>query len=169
MCFGDDSGVNTPCNCFAVALVCFKRRPGIPLLKHGAEAYLRLLRMLGWKRGELKYRRVARRASKLGLSIASVMRVVWDGAAAALSIRMHSAGRPREERLEAVRRLLEALGEQAVLVLDHGLVPGDESSVSRELGMRVKFASSGKTPGVQLADIAAGACYHGITCSYDEC
>ena len=152
-----------------MALVCFERRSGIPLLKHGAETYQKLLRLLEWRGGELKYRRVERRASRLGLSIIDVIRVVEEGAEALLSIRMHSAGRPRVERLEALRRLLDELEERPILVLDHGLVPGDESSAARELGVRVKFASSSRTPGIQLGDLAAGACYHGTACKRDEC
>ncbi len=170
VCFGDDSGVNVKCSCFSVALVCFKRLSGYPLLKHGASLLGEVRRLLGWESGELKYRRVERRAKRLGISVTRLVSLVVAGSVASGSLRAHSRGEPLEERVGALRRLLNVLGlEKPLLVLDHGLIPGSESRASRMLGLRVRFASSGSTPGIQLGDLLAGACYHGVWCSVDEC
>ncbi len=170
VCFGDDSGVNIECQCFAVALVCFRRTRGQPLLKHGYALLSRVKRILRWESGELKYRSVERRASRLGYSLSDILHIVIDGSDHAASVRLHSTGSPLEERVEAVRRLLLLTGVgNPLLVLDHGLIPGSESRASRLLGVRVRFASSRTTPGIQLSDILAGACYHGLRCTLDEC
>ncbi|WP_341871678.1 DUF3800 domain-containing protein [Pyrolobus fumarii] len=170
VCFGDDSGVNMPCKCFVVALVCFEKRGGYPLLKHGYRVLHELRRMLGWKSGELKYRSVSRLASRLGISVEQILDLIERGSAAVGAVRLHSRGNALEERIGALNMLLEDIGfEKPMLVLDHGLVPCTESKASRLLGMHVRFASSSSTPGIQLSDIVAGACYHGLRCSIDEC
>ncbi len=160
------------CSCFSVALVCFERRGSLPLASHGDAAWARIAAILGWRGGEMKYRQVARRARRLGMSVEHIVAMIRGYAAAAVATRIHSRGDPLAEKLEALGKLLEMIGADEVhLILDHGLIPCAESEARRLVrrASTLRFASSRRTRGVQLADIAAGACREEGVCDNDEC
>ncbi len=173
VCFGDESGVSIACNCFAVALVCFERRASRPLASHGDDAWLRLASLLGWGSGEMKYRSVARRASRLGVGVGDVLGVIHAEASVVTVYRVHSEGEPLERARVLASMLDELPVERVHLILDHGLVPGRESEARRLLGhwrvATLRFASSRRTRGIQLADITAGGCMELGSCTRDEC
>ena len=154
-----------------MALVCFERRPSLPLAAHGDTAWYSVARLLGWRSGEMKYRSVARRARRLGVSIERLLAEIEGHASTILSIRMHSRGDALAEKLGALKALLALLAADRVhLVLDHGLIPCREDEATRLVhAASLRFASSSRTRGIQLADIAAGACMDAGLCTRSEC
>ena len=149
-----------------MAILCFEGS----LSTAGRKVYGRIVELLGWKRGELKYRSVARAAARRGLKPGEIVSVLVSES---LDYTVVCRDEPPASHDAKEELLAEALGRLrleriSLLVVDEQLVKGDASflRVRRLAGpagrrvARMRFASSKKTPGIQLADILAGCASH---------
>ncbi|BES81710.1 DUF3800 domain-containing protein [Pyrodictium abyssi] len=168
VCFMDESasgGMRT-CSWLCMAVVCFARGSG-GVEKAGLGVYRALLKVLGWRQGELKWRKARRAARQRGLEPGELVRLIRGAAAYAEAGSLHIGSSVSEARLQLAARLLEgavrSLGVVSLAVLDQGLVPERDRvlgrlrrRVSPARLRRVVFRSSARTVGIQLADILAG-------------
>ncbi len=168
VCFMDESaaGGMRVCGWLCMAIVCFARGEGYAE-KAGMDAYQRILRMLGWRRGELKWRKACRAARKQNLDCSELVEAILGGAAYTSMEALHISSSVLEARLALAAKLLrgavERLGIISLAVMDQGLVPERDAVLGRlrrEVSpyrlRRLVFRSSEGTPGIQLADLLAG-------------
>jgi len=158
VCFADESGSPVHCTVMCMSIICFERRPGVASHMHGYEAWTSVRRLLGWRRGELKYRGVRRAAERRGIGVEEVLSHTFAAAvlAAGCCVHVEEAPRARPGLVEAVAGLVPG---GSTVFLDNEALPGGLAGarrLSRRLGVWLRFADSARTPGVQLADILAG-------------
>ena len=166
VCFGDESadpGAGVACYC----LLCLRSRGCAKKL------HLELRRRAGWRRGELKYRKLVRAVGWAHAStlIRSIMEDSCVVASHCTSVRLGSRGLDGEARarllLEAVEGLSRILAGRlqgsscATLELDEAPLRDRVLAEARRQGRgavcRVRMRSSRREPGVQLADLLAGS------------
>jgi len=173
ICFLDESATRgmSVCSWLCIAIVCFERgNAGVERV--GYEVYRRVTSLAGWRRGELKWRKVKRAVSARANALEEIIRVIASGAS------YHNYGWDHLDASVDVytlrRRLVEALLSAALrrlgwirlAVFDQGLVPERNGLLARMRRAasdrsggridRIAFRSSEKTIGVQLADLIAG-------------
>ena len=165
VCFADEAGVYVPCNCLCVAIVCFYGS----IYSAGRDAAHTIAEMLGWRRGELKWRSVKKAARRRGVEPRDVIECIASHAVLASSSCAHLESRDRLSELkeELVARLLASseVIRGSILVVDEGLVRGDSvlGELRTRFGLkRARFASSAKAPGLQLADLLAGFAWDNV-------
>ena len=166
VCFGDESAeprAGVACYC----LLCLRSRDCARRL------HLDLRRWAGWRRGELKYRKLLRAVGEARANTL-IERVLGDPCVVAShcsSIRLGSRGLDGEIRarllLEAVEGLSASLAERlpgsgcATLELDEAPLRDRVLAEARRRGRgtvcRVRMRSSRREPGIQLADLLAGS------------
>ena len=147
-----------------MGIACFPRAK--PAEKAGHQAYRRVAEILQWRKGEIKWRKALRASRRLNVNPCGLTSVIREHAAYVGSDEMHIEN-VASARLELAARVIRGaaarLGGIGLLILDHGLLPGDSRSVGRlrrlagMASLKVLFRSSGRVPGIQLADIIAGA------------
>jgi len=165
VCFGDEGGGFRVCSRVCVALLCFEKTGGVAGTPRSL--YEAVVGLLGWRRGELKWRSVKKAARRRGVEPLSVARLVL-GSALAYSIAAGHLGDSREAQVLKDSLLLEAAeavagclgGRRVTLILDaHLATSGAIRSAARLLGASyARMVDSRRFLGVQLADIVAGAC-----------
>ncbi len=124
-CFADKAGSYAPCNCICVALVCFQAHS---MYQAARGVLAELYSMLGWRRGELKWRSVRRAAERRGLDRESIVRVVverssfaaWRCSHLTSTLVLHTV---KERLLSLLLGMIT--GGKVYLVVDEGLVRGD--------------------------------------------
>ena len=164
VCFADGGGPFQPCRKVCVALLCYERGPNID--RTPFEVYERLVSLLGWRRGELKWRSVKKAARRRGVGESRVARLVVEESlcyslAAGHLVDPCEAGLLKERLLlEAAERLASLGLRAATLIVDVNLArPEALRRAARMLGASyARMGNSRVYIGVQLADIAAGAC-----------
>ena len=166
MCFADEGGGFAQCRTVCVAIVCFEKESSVE--RTPWRLYGWLLGVLGWRRGELKWRSVKKAASRAGLDTAVLISRIVSEASCYSAARLHFEagldGGEVKRRLfrEAIERL--ACGRVNALVVDAHLVqPQDLRRYSRALGAGyARMGDSRRYPGIQIADLLAGACAEGL-------
>ena len=172
VCFADEAGLYKPCSTLCVAVLCFEVKDSAE--KAGLEVIRFLRLLLGVRgRGELKYRVVARAASRQNLDVSQVASVIEERSLAAACKCRHLES---VNELQAVKESLlrEAMTrisvEATTLFVDEGLLASSDAvlgRVRRAIGIRaVKLGSSEKLAGIQLADIYAGYCREHLTAGH---
>jgi len=146
-----------------MAIVCFAGGGE----RAGFDVYRRVSSILGWRRGELKWRKARRAMRRRGVDAEGLVEFIRSSSAYAFSRGLHVGSSVLEARLQLAAQLLQGavrgLGLVSLAVLDHGLVPERDSVVGRLRRMvsrrglrRIVFRSSAKIEGIQLADMLAG-------------
>ena len=166
VCFADEGGGFVPCRTLCVSIVCFEKEVSVDATPRRLYERLRLL--LSWKRGELKWRSVKKAAARRGVQHVELLGVISSEALCTSTAKMHFAegldGGEAKRLLfrEAVSRL--KCRRVDVLIVDAHLVPVEELRwASRTLGASyTRIADSRRYPGVQIADLLAGACSEGM-------
>ncbi len=173
-CFADEAGIFTPWSRICVAVVCLVRDEGVSLERLGFRLVERLRSLLGWKRGELKWRSVKKAARRRGIDPRLVATLVAESSFACAAVDGHLASsdaagelklRLLEEALVSLRGCLGGL-HPLTLILDANLVPRPQRMLPRIRRLvGANFADtrdSAKHLGLQLADVYAGACTEGL-------
>ncbi|AEM38367.1 hypothetical protein Pyrfu_0496 [Pyrolobus fumarii 1A] len=168
-CFADEGGSFTPCSSVCVALVCFEKDASLDATPGGL--YERLAGLLGWRRGELKWRSVKKAARRRGLDVSGVLGAILEASLCYSVVRGH-VGSSSETGLVKGELLLEAVsrvsgcmrGYSVSLVVDAHLAgSGTVRRAGRVLGAGyTRIGDSRVYRGVQLADLLAGACSEGL-------
>ena len=127
VCFFDESGNPSACTTMCGGVVCFERVSGSPALRAGIEAWSVVRSVVGWRRGELRFRGVARAAARRGIGVealvyAIALRSLWAGGCCLHVSEPHSV---REQLLYlSLAKALEALGGVGVgVVIDEQALP----------------------------------------------
>ena len=173
-CFADEAGSFTPCSRVCVAIVCFAREEGVGLERLGYRVAERIGALLGWRRGELKWRSVKKAARRRGVDPRRIALLVAESALAYAAAEGHlvSSAEAGElklgllvDALTALRRCLEGL-QPLTIILDANLAPRPRRTlprIRRLVGASfVDMRDSAKHVGLQLADVYAGACAEGL-------
>ncbi len=165
VCFADEGGSFTECSRVCVALLCYER--GSSLDSTPSSLYARLVELLGWRRGELKWRSVKKAARRAGLDAAHVARLVLEHSVCYSIASGHlrhagdAGGLKKRLFMEAVRGVAGSLaGRIAALVVDANLVDRVVLRAAARL-LEAPYARIGDSRvyiGIQMADLAAGAC-----------
>ena len=168
VCFMDESATRgmSRCGWLCMAIICFARGSNYAE-KAGLETYYGVLQILGWRRGELKWRKACRAARQRGLRCRELVNFIVRRAAYAETRSLHIESSVSVTRIQLAASLLreaaQSIGLISLVVLDQGLVPEHNAvlgklrkNVSSTRLRRLVFRSSTKTPGIQLADILAG-------------
>ena len=166
VCFADEGGGFAPCRTLCVSIVCFEKDASLDLTPR--QLYERLRLLLSWRRGELKWRSVKKAAARRGIQTEELLKLIASEALCLSTARMHMSGGVdggEAKRLlfrEAVSKL--RCSRVDVLVADAHLVPVEElRSAARSLGASyARMVDSRRYPGVQIADLLAGACSEGM-------
>ncbi len=166
VCFVDESGNLRRCGTLCVAIVCFDRVEGKPVDSYGRDLVDEIRRNLGVSMcRELKYRIVKRIAKRLSLDVAQLVSMIVDRCRFVSSkcVHLDDPYLCRKRGLVEVLRTACIIDDVALVVLDENLVAGrdrDVGYVKRFSGCvrRIRFGSSHRFPGIQLADLVAGFC-----------
>ncbi len=180
-CFADEGGLFQPCNTICIALLCFKRTPNTSLNMLGYRAVQQLYSLLGWKRGELKWRSVKKAARRRGVTLNEIIHIIDRETLAYTTVEAHldsaeEAGmlkkRLLEEAIDILRPCLTG-SRPLTLIRDANLVPNPHRNLPalRRLARAnyVDIQDSRKYLGLQLADLYAGACSDNILDTTTKC
>ena len=166
VCFADEGGGFAPCRTLCVSIVCFEMDEKLDATPR--DLYERLLAMLSWKRGELKWRSVKKAVSRRGLELSEVLRAILSAALCYSTAKLHfesglDGGEAKRMLFDRAVSSLTCRRVDVLLVDAHLVPPEALRRAARRLGASyARMVDSRRYPGIQIADILAGACSEGL-------